>query len=309
MNSEHWTLKHPNITNSKIFAFNRKIYISAIFSSIHRVFGQYAHCTCTNARAGYKSALQTTPVRLTEDSHLFSRFVFRWTTMCIGAFGMASYGHFNLVQNIFHRKTYAVPSVMHFGIFTGARHMESWRFCERHFYLFLYDCENEWTTCVLRPVWMLVMAINLSIGYICTYIPIDLSINRLVRTTKTLFSYIEFFLSLLLCVYITLICLATIGIHTSIYKYVCMHTVNVGNQERIPSIIEVPCNVYRVSLCVHSVCAFFSLLVPLIYQCFGAIYEMLALCLSTNLHFYGAQHITPHHLSIWRAKTSTWAVG
>lgn len=154
---------------------------------------------------------------------------------------------------------------------------------------------------------MLVMAINLSIGYICTYIPIDLSINRLARTTTTLYSYIEFFLPLLLCVYIILICLATIGIHTSIY--VCMHTANVANQERIPSIMEFPCNVYRVSLCVHSVCVLFSLLAPLIYQCFGAIYEMLALCLSTNLHFYSAQHITPHHLSIWRAKTSTWAVG
>lgn len=102
---------------------------------------------------------------------------------------------------------------------------------------------------------MLVMAINPSIGYICTYIPIDLSINRLVRTTTTLYSYIEFFLPLLLCVYIILICLATIGIHTSIY--VCMHTVNVANQERIPSIMEFPCNVYRVSLCVHSVCVLF----------------------------------------------------
>lgn len=35
-----------------------------------------------------------------------------------------------------------------------------------------------WTNRTRCPVSMLVMAINLSIGYICTYIPIDLCINR-----------------------------------------------------------------------------------------------------------------------------------
>lgn len=157
MNSEHWTLKHPNITNSKIFAFNRKIYISAIFSSIHRVFGQYAHCTYTNAHAGYKSALQMTPVRLTEDSHLFSRFVFRWAMVCIGAFGMASYGHFNLVQNIFHWKTYAVPSVMHgffTGVFVSATFISSFLIVktnERHAFCVLFEC-SWWQSIYLLDI-------------------------------------------------------------------------------------------------------------------------------------------------------------
>lgn len=90
----------------------------------------------------------------------------------------------------------------------------------------------------------------------------------------------------------------------SLYVHKCtfLYMDRVANQERILS-----CNVYRVSLCVQW--CFFSLLVPLIYQCFGAVYETFARCVYLQIYIFAAftERITPHHLYKERSKkTRTW---